>query len=239
TKWMKKVGDRVQRDEPLFEISTDKVDAEIPAPASGVLNEIRVEPGATVPINTVVGVIGEGDAATVVPTAAPAASTNAPAAVPPGSAAPPPKSPQPNSPPVAARHADGRRRQLRSGRDVRARALSAGSVRTGAGTRSCLRAGSSSDGSNARSLDSGLDRRLHGAGRDARGGILRVEPREHAARAGERHAGPGADAGRRTPAGGDGSAGREVARRHDARRAAPDAVLAGRAQDRGRAQRRH
>ena len=55
TKWMKKVGDRVQRDEPLFEISTDKVDAEIPAPASGVLKEIRVEPGATVPINTVVG----------------------------------------------------------------------------------------------------------------------------------------------------------------------------------------
>ena len=86
TKWMKKVGDRVQRDEPLFEISTDKVDAEIPAPASGVLKEIRVEPGATVPINTVVGVIGEGDAATVAPTAAPAASTNAPAAVPPGSA---------------------------------------------------------------------------------------------------------------------------------------------------------
>jgi len=107
TKWMKKVGDRVQRDEPLFEISTDKVDAEIPAPASGVLKEIRVEPGATVPINTVVGVIGEGDAATVVPTAAPAASTNAPAAVPPGSAAPPPKSPQPNSPPVAAAQADG------------------------------------------------------------------------------------------------------------------------------------
>src|SRR6266511_3193893 len=54
TKWMKNVGDRVQRDEPLFEISTDKVDAEIPAPATGVLKEIRVQPGATVPINTVV-----------------------------------------------------------------------------------------------------------------------------------------------------------------------------------------
>ena len=67
TKWMKKVGDRVQRDEPLFEISTDKVDAEIPAPASGILKEIRVEPGATVPINTVVGIIGEGDVATAAP----------------------------------------------------------------------------------------------------------------------------------------------------------------------------
>jgi len=100
TKWMKKVGDRVQRDEPLFEISTDKVDAEIPAPASGVLKEIRVEPGATVPINTVVGVIGEGDAASVAPSAA--ASASAPAAVPPGSAAPPPKSPQADGTPAAS-----------------------------------------------------------------------------------------------------------------------------------------
>ena len=57
TKWMKNVGDKVERDEPLFEISTDKVDAEIPSPAAGVLQEIRVEAGATVPINTVVGVI--------------------------------------------------------------------------------------------------------------------------------------------------------------------------------------
>jgi 2-oxoglutarate dehydrogenase E2 component (dihydrolipoamide succinyltransferase) len=59
TKWHKKVGDRVQRDEPLFEISTDKVDTEIPSPASGILSEIRVGEGQTVPINTVVGVIGE------------------------------------------------------------------------------------------------------------------------------------------------------------------------------------
>ena len=58
TKWLKNVGDKVDRDEPLFEISTDKVDAEIPAPASGVLKEIRVEAGATVAINTVVGIIG-------------------------------------------------------------------------------------------------------------------------------------------------------------------------------------
>ena len=59
TKWLKKVGDTVERDEPLFEISTDKVDAEIPAPASGVLTEIKVAEGATVGINTIVAVIGE------------------------------------------------------------------------------------------------------------------------------------------------------------------------------------
>jgi 2-oxoglutarate dehydrogenase E2 component (dihydrolipoamide succinyltransferase) len=59
TKWYKKVGDRVERDEPLFEISTDKVDTEIPSPAAGVLIEIRVGEGETVPINTVVAVIGE------------------------------------------------------------------------------------------------------------------------------------------------------------------------------------
>ncbi len=58
TKWLKKVGDKVQRDEPLFEISTDKVDAEIPAPAAGVLREIKVKEGATVQVNTVVAVIG-------------------------------------------------------------------------------------------------------------------------------------------------------------------------------------
>jgi 2-oxoglutarate dehydrogenase E2 component (dihydrolipoamide succinyltransferase) len=54
TKWLKKPGDKVQRDEPLFEISTDKVDAEIPAPASGVLQEIKVGEGTTVGVNTVV-----------------------------------------------------------------------------------------------------------------------------------------------------------------------------------------
>jgi 2-oxoglutarate dehydrogenase E2 component (dihydrolipoamide succinyltransferase) len=57
TKWLKKPGDKVQRDEPLFEISTDKVDAEIPSPASGVLQEIKVSEGATVQVNTVVGTI--------------------------------------------------------------------------------------------------------------------------------------------------------------------------------------
>src|SRR5579864_8185298 len=79
TKWLKKPGDNVQRDEPLFEISTDKVDAEIPAPASGILKEIKAAEGATVQVNTVVGVIdAEGSAAsapgkTSAPAAAPAA----------------------------------------------------------------------------------------------------------------------------------------------------------------------
>jgi pyruvate dehydrogenase E2 component (dihydrolipoamide acetyltransferase) len=64
TKWLKKPGDKVQRDEPLFEISTDKVDAEIPAPASGILQDIKVVEGNTVQVNTVVGTIaGDGEAA--------------------------------------------------------------------------------------------------------------------------------------------------------------------------------
>jgi len=86
TKWLKKVGDTVQRDEPIFEISTDKVDAEIPSPVAGTLKEIKVQEGATVTINTVVAVIGGAAGKT----AAPAASTPAPsaAAVPTPSAAP-------------------------------------------------------------------------------------------------------------------------------------------------------
>src|SRR5262245_3616214 len=56
-RWLKQVGDQVKRDEPLFEISTDKVDAEIPSPAAGVLSEIKVNEGETVPVNTVVAVI--------------------------------------------------------------------------------------------------------------------------------------------------------------------------------------
>src|ERR1700757_89964 len=68
TKWLKKPGDKIQRDEPLFEISTDKVDAEIPAPVSGVLQEIKITEGTTVGINTVVAPIpGDGE-----PAAAPA-----------------------------------------------------------------------------------------------------------------------------------------------------------------------
>jgi pyruvate dehydrogenase E2 component (dihydrolipoamide acetyltransferase) len=73
TKWLKKPGDKVQRDEPLFEISTDKVDAEIPAPSSGVLREIKVPEGSTVQVNTVVAVIGDGTGAPPKPAAAPVA----------------------------------------------------------------------------------------------------------------------------------------------------------------------
>src|SRR5262245_45909411 len=60
TKWLKKAGERVERDEPLFEISTDKVDTEIPSPGAGVLSEVMVEEGKTVAINTVVARIDEG-----------------------------------------------------------------------------------------------------------------------------------------------------------------------------------
>jgi pyruvate dehydrogenase E2 component (dihydrolipoamide acetyltransferase) len=84
TKWLKKVGDKVQRDEPLFEISTDKVDAEIPAPSAGVLREIKVKEGTTVQVNTVVAVIGGAGApvATPAPAAAPAPRAPQPVATP-------------------------------------------------------------------------------------------------------------------------------------------------------------
>jgi pyruvate dehydrogenase E2 component (dihydrolipoyllysine-residue acetyltransferase) len=92
TKWLKKPGDSVQRDEPLFEISTDKVDAEIPSPAAGVLKEIKVADGNTVQVNTVVAVIDEaGSAAASAPAPAapaPKAETPAPAAATPAPAAP-------------------------------------------------------------------------------------------------------------------------------------------------------
>lgn len=80
TKWLKQVGDSVERDEPLFEISTDKVDAEIPSPAAGVLSEIKIPAGQTVQINTVVAVIG-GTAGTT-GAAAPAPAAAPPVAVP-------------------------------------------------------------------------------------------------------------------------------------------------------------
>ena len=79
TKWLKKPGDKIQRDEPLFEISTDKVDAEIPAAASGVLQEIKVSEGTTVGVNTVVGTIAADGEATAAPAkAAPAAAAPEP-----------------------------------------------------------------------------------------------------------------------------------------------------------------
>jgi 2-oxoglutarate dehydrogenase E2 component (dihydrolipoamide succinyltransferase) len=112
TKWLKKPGDSIERDEPLFEISTDKVDAEIPSPAAGVLKEIRVEEGKTVPIQTVVAVIdsaGSQSAAKSVaarPAEGPAtpgasAKAQAPPAQPPSS--PRPQSPQRPSPQPEAR----------------------------------------------------------------------------------------------------------------------------------------
>jgi len=99
TKWLKKPGDKVQRDEPLFEISTDKVDAEIPAPASGILQEIKVSEGSTVQVNTVVGVIGDASGASA--TAPAKAAPPAPPAAAPASAkketlAPPPTASAPD-----------------------------------------------------------------------------------------------------------------------------------------------
>jgi pyruvate dehydrogenase E2 component (dihydrolipoamide acetyltransferase) len=95
TKWLKKTGEKVQRDEPLFEISTDKVDAEIPAPASGVLQEIKVSEGSTVQVNTVVGVIGDGNGASAsasAKAAAPAPAAPTPAKKEATKEAPPPAS---------------------------------------------------------------------------------------------------------------------------------------------------
>jgi 2-oxoglutarate dehydrogenase E2 component (dihydrolipoamide succinyltransferase) len=90
TKWLKKPGEHVERDEPLFEISTDKVDTEIPSPAAGTLAEALVEEGKTVGINTVVARIDEGGGAA----APPAAQVSAPAA--------PVAPPEPEAPPAAA-----------------------------------------------------------------------------------------------------------------------------------------
>src|ERR1700710_2606704 len=87
-RWIKKVGDKVDRDEPLFEISTDKVDAEIPSPAAGILFEILAKEGDTVPVNSVVAIIGTGAdapepkhlaAKTAAPVKAPAGAAAAPA----------------------------------------------------------------------------------------------------------------------------------------------------------------
>jgi len=99
TKWLKKPGDKVERDEPLFEISTDKVDAEIPSPSAGVLKEIKVNEGQTVPIQTVVAVIdGAGSAAAALTPAPAPGKPAAPAAVPPA----PPPSARPAAPASAA-----------------------------------------------------------------------------------------------------------------------------------------
>lgn len=99
SRWIKKAGDAVKRDEPIFEISTDKVDAEIPAPSAGVLAEILVQEGQTVAINTVVARI-ETEAGAVAATPAPVAAAPA-AAPPPPAPAPAAPKPAPAAPPVA------------------------------------------------------------------------------------------------------------------------------------------
>src|ERR1700731_1619649 len=125
TKWLKKPGDRIERDEPLFEISTDKVDAEIPAPSAGVLKEIKVTEGQTVPIQTVVAVIDAAGAATAASASAPAA-TSAPspaaekAAAPKAVAASPPPAPAASAAPaVSSAKAGGNGQKIRSSPLVR------------------------------------------------------------------------------------------------------------------------
>src|SRR5438552_14575253 len=86
TKWLKKPGDHVDRDEPLFEISTDKVDTEIPSPAAGTLAEVLVEEGKTVGINTVVGRISDGAEVSSGPSVAALAAAVTTPAPPPGPA---------------------------------------------------------------------------------------------------------------------------------------------------------
>ena len=103
SKWLKKVGDTVKRDEPLFEISTDKVDAEIPAPSAGVLAEIKVQEGQTVPVQTLVAVL-ETDASAAASKPAPAPAPAAPAAAP----KPEPPKPAPAPSPAPAVRPSGR-----------------------------------------------------------------------------------------------------------------------------------
>ena len=105
-RWIKKVGDAIDRDEPLFEISTDKVDAEIPSPGAGVLLEIMVKEGETVPVNSVVALIGAaGEKAAAAPAPAASAPVAAAASQADGSSALPSATPAPASAapsPVAA-----------------------------------------------------------------------------------------------------------------------------------------
>ncbi|HEX4536606.1 MAG TPA: dihydrolipoamide acetyltransferase family protein [Candidatus Acidoferrum sp.] len=113
TKWLKKPGDKVERDEPLFEISTDKVDAEIPSPSAGVLKEIKVAEGKTVPIQTVVGVIdAAGDASATKP-AQPAASPKSEAPPAKAAQAPPSRTAAPPQPPANGKGAPAAQPQAR------------------------------------------------------------------------------------------------------------------------------
>ncbi|HEX4163246.1 MAG TPA: dihydrolipoamide acetyltransferase family protein [Acidimicrobiales bacterium] len=101
TKWMKAVGDEVARDEPLFEVSTDKVDSEVPSPAAGVLSEIIVPEGETVEVGVKLAVIGDGSGASGSSDAPAAASAEAPAPAAEAAPPPPPPSPQEAPPPPA------------------------------------------------------------------------------------------------------------------------------------------
>jgi 2-oxoglutarate dehydrogenase E2 component (dihydrolipoamide succinyltransferase) len=102
TKWLKKVGDRVARDEPLFEISTDKVDAEIPSPAAGTLLSILAQEGQTVPVNAEVGLIGEATEAVAGPAPQPAPPSSRGAAPAKGAAAAAPAAASRPAPPASA-----------------------------------------------------------------------------------------------------------------------------------------
>ena len=113
TKWLKKPGDKVERDEPLFEISTDKVDAEIPSPSAGVLKEIKVGEGKTVPIQTVVGVIDAAGEATAAKPAQPAAAPKSEAQPAKPAQAPPPRASAPQAAPANGKGAPPAQPQAR------------------------------------------------------------------------------------------------------------------------------
>jgi len=141
TKWLKKPGDKVERDEPLFEISTDKVDAEIPSPSAGVLKEIKVGEGQTVPIQTIVGVIDAAGSAAAAPAPAKAeapAPAKAPAAAapaPPPAARPAPPAAAPVSPQAVAAPSSGTGERIHSSPLVRRMAAEHGiDLSTVAGT---------------------------------------------------------------------------------------------------------
>ena len=102
TRWFKKVGDAVAADEPLFEVSTDKVDTEVPSPVAGTLTEIRVKEGDTVPVGTVIAVVGASTGASVQPAPAPAPAPVAQPAPAPAPVAQPAPAPAPVMQPAAA-----------------------------------------------------------------------------------------------------------------------------------------
>ena len=130
-RWIKKVGDAVDRDEPLFEISTDKVDAEIPSPAAGVLTDIKVKEGETVPVNSVVAVIGaDGEKPSAQPAQAQPAAAAPPAATSVDTSTPMPAAAvgQPETPPASGHRHQRTRHQARHPRLPRVWRSEAGAV---------------------------------------------------------------------------------------------------------------